>query len=76
MSSAEFVRWIEYRQRNGAMDDRRTHDRPAALVATVVAKVFGGKAQMEDFMPYKQQQDEPTITDPKQLVGIFGKFKR
>ncbi len=76
MSSAEFSRWIDYRNRHGAMDDKRTFDRPAALVAAVVARSLGGKAEMEDFMPYKQVTDEQVITKPEELASIFGGLKR
>ena len=76
MSAAEFGRWIKYRNDFGAMDDRRMFDRPAALVATVLSRVHGGKAEMDSFMLQKKEEDEPVISDPKQLAGIFGKFKR
>lgn len=74
MSSAEFSRWIKYRNRHGAMDDRRTVDRPAALISSVIARIHGGKAEVEDFMP-KQEEQEPVISDPRQLAAIFGKLK-
>lgn len=76
MSAAEFTRWIKYRNDFGAMDDRRVVDRPAALIASVLSRVHGGKAQIEDFMPQKRQEDEPVIDDPKQLASIFGGLKR
>ncbi len=57
------------------MDDRRTVDRPAALVAAVVARSFGGKAEMEDFMPYKRNDEEPEASRPEELMSIFGGMK-
>ena len=76
MSAAEFSRWINYRNRHGAMDDRRTVDRPAAVVASTIAQVFGGKAQVEDFMPYKPEEEETVISKPEELASIFGGLKR
>lgn len=76
MSAAEFSRWIGYRNRHGAMDDLRTVDRPAALLATVVARSFGGKAEMEDFMPYKRTETESVSERPEELVSVFGGLKK
>ena len=76
MSSAEFGRWITYRNRNGAMDDRRLVDRPAALVAAVLARSFGGKAEIEDFMPYKKPVDDEVLSRPEELASVFGGLKK
>ncbi len=57
------------------MDDRRTVDRPAALVATAIARSFGGKAEMEDFMPYKQKYEEAEASRPEELMSVFGGLK-
>ena len=76
MSAAEFWRWLKYRNTYGAMHDGRTVDRPAALIASVLAQVHGGKAQLEDFMPHRKEVEEPVISDPKQLASIFGGLKR
>lgn len=76
MSAAEFSRWIAYRNRFGAMDDRRMVDRPAALVAAVVARSFGGKAEIEDFMPYKKPAEDQPISRPEELLSVFGGLKQ
>ena len=75
MSSAEFGRWIKYRNRNGAMDDRRAYDRPAAIIASTVAQVFGGKATAEDFMPFKRQAEDQEVSRPQELLSVFGGMK-
>jgi hypothetical protein len=74
MSNAEFGRWINYRNRHGAMDDKRTSDRPAAVIASTIAQVFGGKATSEDFMPYKRKDDE-LPSRPEELMSVFGGLK-
>ncbi len=76
MSSAEFGRWIDYRSKHGPMDDKRLFDRPAAVIASTVAQVNGGKATEQDFMPYKQKEDEQVISRPEELASIFGGLKR
>jgi hypothetical protein len=76
MSWAEFGRWIKYRNRYGAMDDRRTVDRPAAVIASTLAQVFGGKATAEDFMPYKPQDEDQVISRPEELLSVFGGLKQ
>lgn len=75
MSNAEFGRWIKYRSRHGAMDDKRTSDRPAAVIASTIAQVFGGKATAEDFMPYKPQEEDYVISRPEELLSVFGGLK-
>lgn len=75
MSSAEFGRWIKYRNRHGAMDDKRIADRPAAVIASTIAQVFGGKATAEDFMPYKPQEEDQVISRPEELLSVFGGLK-
>lgn len=54
------------------MDDRRMFDRPAALIATVVSRSVGGKAEMEDFMPFKREE---VIPKPEELASVFGGMK-
>ncbi len=58
------------------MDDKRLFDRPAAVIASTVAQVNGGKATEQDFMPYKQKEDEQVISRPEELASIFGGLKR
>ena len=76
MSNAEFGRWIKYRNRHGAMDDKRMFDRPAAVIASTLAQVFGGKATAEDFMPYKPQEEDQVVTRPEELLSVFGGLKK
>lgn len=76
MSAAEFGRWIKYRNTYGAMDDNRMVDRPAALIACVLSRVNGGKAEIEDFMLHKKEEDEPVISNPVELASVFGGLKR
>lgn len=74
MSWAEFGRWIKYRNRHGAMDDKRMFDRPAAVIASTIAQVNGGKAKEEDFMPKFKEEDE-VISRPEELLSVFGGLK-
>lgn len=74
MSNAEFGRWIKYRNRHGAMDDKRMFDRPAAVIASTFARVNGGTAKEEDFMPKFKEEDQ-VASRPEELLSVFGGLK-
>lgn len=52
MSHVEFKSWLAYRAKWGPLDPVRRYDRPAALVAHLIAATNGGKGKMQDMMPW------------------------
>lgn len=66
MTQDEFDLWIAYRQKNGPMNAARYYDRPAALVAYMINRANGGKAEFSDFMPKygkEEKNAEPTLEE-------------
>lgn len=64
MSFEEFELWTLYRVKYGPLNPVRKHDQGAALIATIVANVNGGKAKQEDFMPYgKPEVQESEVSN-------------
>lgn len=59
MPLSEFTDWQAYVDLNGPITDRRRYDHPAALVAWMVQRAQGGKAQLADFLPPLDAPDEP-----------------
>ena len=68
----EFMMWLTYRKKNGPMNDIRRFDRPAALVSLILSRIHGGKAEMEDFLPFGRKEKEATLSD---IIGEFGGVK-
>lgn len=59
----------------GPMNDVRRFDRPAAIIATILSKAFGGKVKMKDLMPYGQEPErQATFAElVKELGGNIAK---
>lgn len=57
------------------MDDARRYDRPAAVVSMVTNRSNGGKASMNDFLPYRPNEERP-IESFDQLMGALESAKR
>lgn len=68
MSMNEVKTWLLYRKKYGPLNPPRMYDRPAALIASILSKVYGGTAEQKDFMPWGQEEREATLDD---LVGMF-----
>ena len=64
ITPSEINVWLAYRRKFGPMNPVRQFDRPAALMATMMARTMGGSktAKIHDFMPYghhvKEEEDE------------------
>lgn len=56
LSYAEFLAWAAYRRKYGTLHPGMRLEHAAALVATVVNRMGGGKAEMKDFMPHFEEQ--------------------
>lgn len=69
MSANEVRVWQAYRAKYGPMNDVRRHDRPAALISSVLSRIHGGKATQTDFMPFGKEEKEPSVND---LLVAFG----
>lgn len=70
MTLNEIKVWMAYRSKYGPMNDVRRHDRPAAILASILSHAHGGNAKNKDFMPWgREEKKEVTLDD---LVNAFG----
>ena len=72
MSLREVLVWSAYRMKYGPMNDVRRHDRPAALLASLLSHAHGGKAEMKEFMPFGKEADETAATLDDIIAQIGG----
>lgn len=66
MTQAEFMDWVEYREKRGTLHMGLRLEAGFALIATSINRAMGGKAEMEDFMPHMGR--EASIED---VMGIL-----
>ncbi len=64
--------WLAYRNKYGPMSDVRRFDRPAALIASLISRAHGGKAELRDFMPFGIDQDAVSMDE---IIAAFGEVK-
>lgn len=69
MSMSELKLWSAYRKKYGPMNYVRQFDRPAALIASMISAANGGKAKMNEFMPWGQSKKEATFDEVAQALG-------
>ncbi len=69
ISYAEFLQWLSYRKKYGPMNDVRRYDRPAAILASILSQVNGGKLEPKDFMPFGADDKVASIDDLVQALG-------
>lgn len=55
MTVGEVMLWNRYREKNGSLSPQRMYDRGAAVVASTISRVNGGKSKVEDFMLMKPE---------------------
>lgn len=77
VTQRELRMWQAYIKKNGPMNDIRRHDRPAALVGSILAKVNGNKLELKDLLPfYKEEEKVATIDDIVAMMGGASRGKR
>lgn len=72
----EMAVWYAYKKKYGPMNDVRRFDRPAALVASMISAANGGKAKMNEFMPWGPGQKQATFEDVAKALGKVEHGKR
>lgn len=69
MSIHEAKVWMAYRKKHGPMNDVRRYDRPAALIGSILSHAHGGKAKMEDLMPFGKEEKVASMED---IIAALG----
>jgi hypothetical protein len=72
MSPAELDVWIQYRNKYGPMNPVRMYDRGAAIIATLVSRSAGGKANVDDFLPFGEKHTDYIEPDPEEFLRALG----
>jgi hypothetical protein len=69
MPITEVRLWMAYRKKYGPMNNVRKYDRPAALISSILSRIYGGKAKIADFLPFGQTEAEKLVNE---LVAELG----
>lgn len=74
MTFSEFTSWCEFRRLRGTLFVGNRLETGFALMATMISKATGGKAEMRDFMPHA----DPLTQEQQMAEGIklFGGVTR
>jgi hypothetical protein len=78
ISQKEFVRWMQYRDRRGALNVGMRVEAAVAMLAVQVNRALGGTADVADFMPsWDRPAAEPVneIASIDDLVEMMGAVK-
>lgn len=70
MSYAEAIDWAAYIKQRGALNQGMRIEAGFALLAMMLSRVHGGKAEMADFMPHF---DKP---EPSSIQDVFNMLKQ
>lgn len=68
----EFLLWVDYIRKRGSLNVGLRLESGFALLATMVNRALGGKAQMTDFTPHLDKQEPKGMTSPEEFMRIFG----
>ena len=69
MTYAEALDWMAYIRKRGSLNPGLRIDAAVAVLATQINRALGGKAEMQDFLPY---HDEPEAASIDDIAKIFG----
>lgn len=71
MSHAEAVEWAKYIRARGSLNMGKRIDRGFAMLTMWLLRVNGGKAELEDFLPYAEKPPEK----PASAAAVFALLK-
>lgn len=71
MTASEVEVWGAYRAKYGSLNPVRKYDRSGAIVSAILSKVYGGKAEPEDF--FLQAKPEQAELTPEQHIALLSK---
>ena len=75
MSYTEALDWMEYVRLRGPLDLGARLEQGFAMVAMAVNRSAGGKAELKDFLPQREEQDEDVEGTPENVFALFQKLK-
>ena len=63
MSYVEFLDWVSFMRMRGSIDVGQRLDHGFAMIATLIKRATGGKAEMSDFLMTKPQPKHASVED-------------
>lgn len=63
MTYAELMAWVAYRNRRGPMNPTLRIDAALARISMQINRALGGRAELADFMPWSQDEEEADVSD-------------
>lgn len=71
LSYAEVIEWLAYRRKRGTLNLGRRIEVAAALIATTINRMHGGKAKLSDYTPHEVEDDESVEGSINDIMKIF-----
>lgn len=76
LSYTEAVSWMAYVRQSGPLSLSARMERGFALLATMLSRVNGGKAEIADFMPSWGPEEAPPEATPQDILSLLQAVKR
>lgn len=73
MTYDEFKSWCAYRDKRGPLNPMLRQDGNFAVIATLINRALGGKANPADFMPWAKDEPEEASLDDVMNILVGGK---
>lgn len=71
MTLKEVNLWTTYRHKYGPLNPVRMYDHGAAIVASMISNVNGGKSKPLDFMPYGKETQEEIEMSQEEFISAL-----
>ena len=75
MHQDEYMSWLAYRNKYGPLNSVLRQDNGFALIAMLINRGLGGKAEMSDFLAYGKNDDDELMTNPEDFMKMFSGVK-
>lgn len=76
MSYTEALDWMEYLKRRGPLDLGVRVEQGLALVSLTVNRSAGGKAELKDFLPNREDPEDEVEATPENVFALFQKLSK
>lgn len=71
MHQDEYMSWLAYRNKRGPLNQMMRNDNGFALIAMLINRGLGGKAEITDFLQYGKEVEDEVMTDPRDFLNMF-----
>lgn len=71
MSYTEALDWMEYLKRRGPLDLGTRIEQGFAMVCMTINRSAGGKAELKDFLPNREDPEDDVEATPENVFALF-----